>query len=100
MAAGRCRSAGSPGDDAGLGTVTFAVTDEYGEVQPVINPQDAAGETSTTWRRQVTLDTALQGDDRSRDYTITATVSDVAGNVSTTSTRVLPGKVDRLTGFG
>ena len=65
------------------------MTDEYGAVQPVIDPLDAAGETSTTWRRQVTLDTALHADDSTRDYTITATVSDLAGNVTTTSTRVL-----------
>jgi len=80
---------GSASDDAALVRVSFAVTDEYGEDQPVIDPEDLAGQTSSTWAREVSLDTTLHPGDHARVYTVTATVSDLAGNLTTASTHVL-----------
>jgi len=80
---------GSASDDRGLGTVSFSVTDEYGEPQPTIDPPDLSGRTSATWQRLVPLDTTVHPGDRARTYTITATVSDLAGNTTTSSTHVL-----------
>ena len=72
---------GAADDDAGLGAVSFSVTDEYGEDQPTIDPEDVAGRASFTWERQVELDTTLHWGDRARVYTVTATVADLAGNI-------------------
>ncbi len=79
--------AGSARDDGGIASVAISVTDEYGEDQPVIEQPEVAGEVSVAWQRQVTLDTTLHRGDWARMYTMTATVSDVAGNVTTNSTR-------------
>ena len=80
---------GSASDDRGLGAVSFSVTDEYREPQPIIDPQDLSGRTSATWQRQLPLDTTVHPGDRARTYTITATVSDLAGNTTTSSTHVI-----------
>ena len=56
---------------------------------PIIDPQDLAGQTSATWQRQVPLDTTVHPGDHARNYTITATVSDLAGNTTTSSTHVI-----------
>ncbi len=80
---------GSAQDDGGLATVSFSVTDEYGRDQPTIDGQDLAGATQSTWQRSVSLDTSLHSCDRARHYTITATVTDLAGNVTTSSTQVV-----------
>jgi Tol biopolymer transport system component len=79
--------AGSARDDGGIASVAISATDEYGEDQPVIEQPEVAGEVSVAWQRQVTLDTTLRRGDWARIYTITATVSDVAGNITTNSTR-------------
>ena len=80
---------GSASDDRGLSTVSFSVTDEYGEQQPNIDPVDLGGQASSTWARQVSLDTTLHAGDRARVYTVTATISDLAGNLTTASTDVV-----------
>lgn len=60
--------------------VTFKVVDEYGSVQPPLNDFNAA----------VALEAWREGNDRNgRIYTITAEVTDKAGNVSTASTTVV-----------
>ena len=93
--------AGSARDDGGLASVAISVTDEYGEDQPVIEQPEVAGEVSVAWQRQVILDTTLPRGDWARVYTISATVSDVAGNVTTNSTQEIirrwtrPGGLDR-----
>jgi len=56
---------------------------------PRFTPQDLSGQTSATWQRQVPLDTTVHSGDRARTYTITATVSDLAGNTTTSSTHVI-----------
>ena len=49
----------------------------------------SSGQTSATWQRQVPLDTTVHPGDRARTYTVTATVSDLAGNTTTSSTHVI-----------
>jgi hypothetical protein len=90
--------AGSARDDGGIAAVAISVTDEYGEDQPVIEQPEVAGEVNVEWQRQVTLDTTLHRGDWARMYTITATVSDVVGNVTTNSTRVVVGRWMRAGG--
>ncbi len=83
------RITGSASDDRGLAGVSFSVTDEYGEDQPVIDAEDLTGQVNSTWKRDVSLDTTLRPGDRARVYTVTETVSDLAGNLTTASTHVL-----------
>ena len=83
------RLTGSASDDRALATVSISVTDEYGEDQPIIDPEELAGQASSTWARQVSLDSTLHAGDRARVYTVTATISDLAGNLTTASTDVV-----------
>jgi hypothetical protein len=80
---------GSASDDSGLASVAFSVTDGYGERQPVIDQLEVAGEATATFQQQVLLDTTLRRGDWTRLYTITVTVSDLAGNVTSSSARVV-----------
>ena len=82
------RLTGTAADEGGIATVTFSVTDEYGEVQPTIDPEDGEGKNSLSWQQVVQLSSDLHQGDCERIYTIAATVSDLAGNVTTTSTQV------------
>lgn len=82
---------GFAADEGGIASVSFSVTDEYGEVQPNLDSEDAGGKTSYSWQRQVELSTTLHRGDCARVYTIAATVTDIAGNATTESTEVVVG---------
>jgi hypothetical protein len=60
---------------------------------------DGAGDISVTWHRQVALDTTLLPGDRGRVYTITATVTDDAGNVNSDCARLIVGRWARAGGL-
>ena len=81
--------AGSGADAGGLARVTVTVTDEYGAVEPVVAPVEPAGRPATTWKRAVALSTWLSRGDDTRTYQVTATLTDLAGNVATVHTRVI-----------
>lgn len=74
----------------GIASVTFRVLDEYGRVQPAVEPIVAGGETSVQWTRSINLEAARDGRDRDgRVYTIEATIKDRACNVRTVSAQVV-----------
>lgn len=74
----------------GLEGVTFRVLDEYGTVEPSINPVAGSGQTALTFSRTVELEASRRGDDRDgRTYTIEAALTDRACNVTTLRTTVL-----------
>ena len=81
--------AGSGADAGGIARVTITVTDEYGAVQPVVAPVESAGRPAMAWKRPVRLSTWLSRGDDMRTYHVTATITDLAGNVATVRTRVI-----------
>ena len=78
--------------DAGTGLrgVTFRVLDEYGAVQPSIDPVDGDGQSLVEFTRTVELEASRRGSDRDgRTYTIEALVTDRACNTTTLRTTVV-----------
>lgn len=78
------------GDDqtSGLASVTYAVTDEYGESFAI--PARSLTGTSSSWTEALGLVASRRGDDRDgRLYRVTATLTDGAGNTSTASAVVV-----------
>lgn len=78
--------------DAGTGIdhVTFRVIDEYGAVQPTLNPVTGGGGTWLTFSRTFALEASRLGHDRDgRTYTLEAIVTDRACNVTTLRTTVV-----------
>jgi uncharacterized lipoprotein YddW (UPF0748 family) len=74
----------------GIASVTFRVIDEYGAVQPSLVPLTASGETLLAFSRTFEIEAARRGDDRDgRTYTLEATVTDRACNVTTLRTTVV-----------
>jgi Tol biopolymer transport system component len=80
---------GSGHDDGGIAHVSFSVVDEYDLILPSIDRIEAAGATTVTWSRMVSLDTWLRPKDKDRIYTIKATIVDTAANATTVSTQVV-----------
>ena len=78
--------------DAGTGLrgATFRVLDEYGAVQPSIDPVDGDGQAMVEFSRTVELEASRRGNDRDgRTYTIEAIVTDGACNATTLRTTVV-----------
>jgi hypothetical protein len=78
------------GQDAvsGLASVTYEVTDEYGE--PFAIPARTLSGASASWVEQLGLTASRRGGDRDgRLYRITATLTDAAGHTSTATAEVL-----------
>jgi uncharacterized lipoprotein YddW (UPF0748 family) len=74
----------------GLDGVRFRVIDEYGQVEPAIDPVAGDGGTFVRFSRAFQLEGARRGDDRDgRTYTIEATVTDRACHVTTLRTTVV-----------
>ncbi len=74
----------------GLGGATFRVLDEYGAVQPSIDPVDGDGQSLVEFSRTVELEASRRGNDRDgRTYTIEAIVTDGACNATTLRTTVV-----------
>ena len=74
----------------GLASVVFRVIDEYGLVQPAIDPVIAAGQNALGFTRAFQLKgSRLGGDLDGRTYTIEATVIDRACNSTTLRTTVV-----------
>jgi uncharacterized lipoprotein YddW (UPF0748 family) len=74
----------------GLASVVFRVIDEYGLVQPAIDPVVADGQNVLGFTRAFQLEASrLEDDLDGRTYTIEATVADRACNVTTLQTRVV-----------
>ena len=73
----------------GLAGVTFRVLDEYGAVEPAVEPITGDGQTALEFTRVFELEASRRGNDRDgRTYTIEATVTDRACNVTTLRTTV------------
>jgi uncharacterized lipoprotein YddW (UPF0748 family) len=78
--------------DAGTGLdgARFRVLDEYGSVEPSIDPVAGGGETSLEFSRTFQLETSRRGGDRDgRTYTIEAILTDRACNTTTLRTTVI-----------
>jgi uncharacterized lipoprotein YddW (UPF0748 family) len=74
----------------GLRGVTLRVLDEYGAVQPSIDPVDGEGQSLVEFSRTVELEASRRGNDRDgRTYTIEALVTDGACNTTTLRTTVV-----------
>ncbi|MBA3885339.1 MAG: family 10 glycosylhydrolase [Acidobacteria bacterium] len=73
----------------GVSWITFRVIDEYGEDEPEIAVVAAAGASSVSWQRSLSLTASRQDGDRDgRTYRIEATVTDGACNSSVFVTTV------------
>ena len=69
---------------AGLARIEVKVTDEYGEVEPVVTPIEANGARVLPWQVSLPLTAARRGDDLDgRTYTVTVTITDRACNIRT-----------------
>jgi hypothetical protein len=78
--------------DAGTGLdgVTFRVLDEYGSVQPAIDPVVVGSGTAATFSRTFQLEASRRGGDHDgRTYTIEAVLTDRACNTTTLRTTVV-----------
>ncbi len=74
----------------GIDTVTFRVLDEYGAVEPSLSPFTATGESALQLTRVFELEASRHGKDvDGRIYTLEATVTDRACNVTILTTTVL-----------
>jgi uncharacterized lipoprotein YddW (UPF0748 family) len=74
----------------GLAAVVFRVIDEYGLVQPVIDPVIAVGQSALRFTRAFQVEASRLGSDLDgRTYTIEATVTDRACNTTTLRARVV-----------
>jgi uncharacterized lipoprotein YddW (UPF0748 family) len=74
----------------GIDHVTFRVLDEYGVVQPSLNPVMGGGDTWLTFSRTFELEATRLGPDRDgRTYTLEATVTDRACNATPLRTTVV-----------
>ena len=75
---------------AGVDRVTFRVLDEYGTVEPSIDPVTGLGDMAVTFSRSFELEASRRGDDQDgRQYTLEASVTDRACNVTTLRTTVI-----------
>ena len=73
---------------SGLASVSYAVTDEYGT--PLNLPLRTLSGNSNTWNETLAVEASRAGTDlNGRLYVVTATLTDVAGNTTTTSTNIL-----------
>nr|MBA2504124.1 carboxypeptidase regulatory-like domain-containing protein [Pyrinomonadaceae bacterium] len=73
---------------SGLAGVTYVVTDEYGKPLSIA-PRTLEGN-SATWTETLSVEARRNGNDKDgRHYLVTATVSDMAGNTTTTSTEIV-----------
>ena len=71
-------------EGTGLARIDVKVTDEYGEVEPVVAPIEANGASVLPWEVSLPLAAARRGDDLDgRTYTVTVTITDRACNVRT-----------------
>lgn len=71
----------------GIASIAFRVIDEYGEVEPLVATETAAGASPLNWSRQVPLQASRRGDDRDgRTYTVEATITDRACNTHVVKT--------------
>jgi uncharacterized lipoprotein YddW (UPF0748 family) len=74
----------------GLEGVAFRVLDEYGTVEPSIEPLTGGGQTALGFSRTFQIEASRRGDDRDgRTYTIEANVTDRACNQTTLRTTVV-----------
>jgi uncharacterized lipoprotein YddW (UPF0748 family) len=74
----------------GLDRVRFRVVDEYGSAEPSIDPVIGGGQTTVGFTRTFQLEASRHGNDRDgRIYTLEATVTDRACNVTTLRTTVV-----------
>jgi hypothetical protein len=74
----------------GLASVVFRVIDEYGLIQPAIDPVMAAGQSALRFTRTFELEASRLGGDRDgRTYTLEAVVADRACNAITLRTTVV-----------
>ena len=74
----------------GLEGVAFRVLDDYGTVEPSMEPLTGGGQTTLGFSRTFELEASRRGNDRDgRTYTIEATVTDRACNQTKLQTRVV-----------
>lgn len=73
---------------SGLSSVSYVVTDEYGTSLSI--PTRALSGNSASWTETLMVEARRDGEDRDgRLYTVTATVTDVAGHTSTATTEIV-----------
>jgi uncharacterized lipoprotein YddW (UPF0748 family) len=74
----------------GLASIAVRIIDEYGRVEPVVDPITTGGGSSLDWSVSFDLEASRNGEDEDgRTYTIEVTVTDLACNVSVSRTTVL-----------
>ena len=73
---------------SGLASVSYVVTDEYGTSLSI--PTRSLSGNSASWTETLLVEARRDGEDRDgRLYTVTATVTDVAGHTSTASASII-----------
>ena len=73
---------------SGLASVSYAVTDEYGATLSI--PTRSLSGNSASWTETLLVEARRNGEDLDgRVYTVTATLTDVAGNTATTSVNIV-----------
>jgi hypothetical protein len=73
---------------SGLASVSYVVTDEYGTSLSI--PTRTLSGNSTAWTETLLVEARRNGEDLDgRLYTVTATITDVAGNTSTAATEII-----------
>jgi Tol biopolymer transport system component len=86
---GRVTISGTAVDDHGIGSLVLTVVDEYGQVIPVPEPVEVDGGSPVEWTRTVLLPGRVRWRDHDgRDFSISATATDVSGNTATTHVHV------------
>jgi hypothetical protein len=74
---------------SGLESVSYVVTDEYG-TQLSIPTRALLGSSTASWTETLAVEARREGNDRNgRLYTVTATVTDMAGFTTTKSTSIV-----------
>ena len=74
---------------SGLASVVLTVVDEYGQFDPVLDLVEVAGTTSVEWTRTLFLPGRTRSYDvDGRDFSISATATDVSGNTARTHVHV------------
>ncbi|HEU4834180.1 MAG TPA: family 10 glycosylhydrolase [Pyrinomonadaceae bacterium] len=73
---------------SGLASVSYVVTDEYGT--PLTLPVRSLSGSSATWNETLAVETRRDGTDLDgRSYVVVATLTDIAGNTSIFTTKIL-----------
>ncbi|HEY8562143.1 MAG TPA: family 10 glycosylhydrolase [Pyrinomonadaceae bacterium] len=73
---------------SGLASVSYVVTDEYGAILAI--PTRALSGGAASWTERLEVEARREGSDRDgRVYTVTATITDIAGNASTVTTNIV-----------